>query len=178
MIAASSRASRISLLSTSEKGCVVLMRGSTWPHATGRGAAGGVASSEGASSEAIAATLPGNAAELEKIPELSASDRRRWSSAILAAVKAGANHAAEYQPLAASVRPSADQKRIERLLWERLKRVCDKVDIPTAAVAAREDIRKLVRGEQDIRLLQGWRRQFAGRELRDLAAREGVEFTC
>ena len=116
--------------------------------------------------------------DLEKMPNLSASDRRRWSSAILAAVKAGANHAAEYQPLAASVRPSAEQKRTERLLWERLKIVCEKVDIPTAAVAAREDIRKLVRGEQDIRLLQGWRRQFAGRELRDLAANEGGGFTC
>ena len=127
---------------------------------------------------AIAATQPGNAAELEKIPELSASDRRRWSSAILAAVKAGANHAAEYQPLAASARPSTEQKRTERLLWERLKVVCETVDIPTVAVAAREDIRKLARGEQDIRLLQGWRRQFAGRDLRDLAVREGAGFTC
>ena len=127
---------------------------------------------------ASAAALPGNAGDLEKMSDLSASDHRRWSSAILGAVKAGANHAAEYQPLAASVRPNAEQKRTERLLWERLKIVCEQVDIPTAAVAPRKDIQKLVRGEQDIRLLQGWRRQFAGRELRDLAAHEGWGFTC
>ena len=126
---------------------------------------------------AIAATLPGNAADLEQILELSASDRGRWSSAILAAVKVGLTHETEYQPLAAFVRPSIEQKRTERLLWERLKVVCKTDDIPTAAVAPRKDIRKLARGEQDIRILQGWRRQFAGRELRDLAAREGVEFT-
>ena len=127
---------------------------------------------------AIAATLPENAADLEKMPELSASDRRRWSSVILAAVEAGANHAAEYHPLAASVRPSTKEKRIERLLWEHFKVVCETNDIPTAAVAARKDIRKLAHGEQDIRLLQGWRRKFVGKKLRDLAAQEDVEFTC
>lgn len=127
---------------------------------------------------AIASMLPESTADLAKIPELPASDRRRWSSAILAAVKSGANHAAEYQPLTASVRPSTEQNRTERLLWERLKVVCETDDIPTAAVAAREDIRKLSRGEQNIRLLQGWRRQFVGRKLRDLAAQEGVGFTC
>jgi len=127
---------------------------------------------------AIAATLPGTAVDLEKIPELPASDCMRWSSAILATVKAGANHAAKYQPLAASLRPSTEQKRTERLLWERLKAVCETADIPTAAVAAREDIRKLARGERDIRLLLGWRRQFVGRDLRDLATKEGAGFTC
>jgi ribonuclease D len=127
---------------------------------------------------AIAAMLPGNAVDLEKIPELSASDRRRWSSAILSAVKAGTDHAAEYQPIASSALRSTEQKRTERLLWERLKVMCETDRIPTAAVAARADIRKLARGEQNIRLLQGWRRQFAGRKLRDLAAREGVVFTC
>ena len=127
---------------------------------------------------AIAATLPGNTTDLEKIPELSTSDYRRWSSAILAGVKAGAKQAAEYQPLAASVRPSIEQKRAERLLWERLKVACERADIPTAAVAPREDIRKLLRGEQDLRLLYGWRRQFAGRDLQKLAAEEGIGFTC
>jgi len=127
---------------------------------------------------AIAAMVPGEAADLERVLELSASDLRRWSSAILAVVKAGADHAAEYQPLAASVRPSTEQKRAERLLWERLKVVCEMDDIPTAAVAARKDVRKLARGEQDIRLLQGWRRRFVGEKLRDLATQEGKRITC
>jgi ribonuclease D len=127
---------------------------------------------------AIAATLPGNETDLEKIPGLSPSDYKRWSSAILVAVKAGAKQAAEYQPLAASVRPSIEQKRTERLLWEHLKVVCQRADIPTAAVAAREEIRKLLRGEQELTLLYGWRRQFAGRDLQKLAAKEGVGFTC
>ena len=122
--------------------------------------------------------LPRNSTDLEKIPELSTSDYRRWSSEILAGVKAGAKQAAEYQPLAAFVRPSIEQKRVERLLWERLKVVCERADIPTAAVAAREEIRKLLRGEQDLRLLYGWRRQFAGRDLQKLAAEEGVGFIC
>jgi ribonuclease D len=127
---------------------------------------------------AIAAMVPENVADLAKILELSTSDRRQWSSAILVAVKAGVSHAAEYQPLAASVRPSTEQKRTERLLWERLKVLCETIDIPTAAVAPRKDVRKLAYGEQDIRLLQGWRRNFAGQDLRDLAVQEGTGFTC
>jgi ribonuclease D len=127
---------------------------------------------------AIAATLPGNVADLENIPELSASDRKRWSSEILTTVKAGANDAAEYQPMTAFVRPSTEQKRAERVLWERLKIVCEAVGIPTATVAARNDIKKLARGEQDIRLLGGWRRQLVGRDLQDLAVQEGTVFTC
>lgn len=127
---------------------------------------------------AIASTLPVNAADLKKIPALAASDDRRWSSGILAAVQAGAKHAVKYQTLPASVRPSTEQKMTERLLWERLKDLCETNDIPMSVVATREDIRKLARGEQDIRLLRGWRQQFAGRELLDLAVRQGVGFNC
>jgi ribonuclease D len=122
--------------------------------------------------------LPGNSTDLEKIPELSMSDYRRWGSAILAGVKAGAKQATQYQPLAESVRPSMEQKRVERLLWEHLKVACKGADIPTAAVAAREDIRKLLRGEQNLRLLYGWRREFAGRDLQKLAADKGIGYTC
>ena len=127
---------------------------------------------------AIAATLPGNAADLEKIQGISEPNRRRWSSAILAKLKTGTIDAAKYQPITAPIRPSTKEKMRERLLWDRLKVVCEAADIPTAAVAAREEIRKLAGGEQDIQLLHGWRRKFAGRDLRDLAAREGAEFTC
>jgi ribonuclease D len=126
---------------------------------------------------AIAATVPTNSADLNKIPELLVTERRRWSSAILLAVKAGANLAPEYQPMDMSVRPNIEQKRAEQLLWQHLKVVCETVGIPTAAVAPREDIRKLVRGERDIRLLHGWRRQFVGRDLRDLVIQEGAELT-
>jgi ribonuclease D len=127
---------------------------------------------------AVAATLPENTKDLDKILELPTPDYRRWSSAILEGVKAGAEQAAEYQPLAASVRPSMEQKRAERLLWEHLKAVCERAGIPTAAVAAREDIRNLVRGEQDLKLLCGWRRQFVGQDLQKLAAKEDIGLTC
>ena len=66
----------------------------------------------------------------------------------------------------------------ERLLWERLKVVCETGNIPMGAVAARKDIRKLARGEIDIRLMKGWRRQFVGRVLCELAAHEfGIRAT-
>jgi ribonuclease D len=127
---------------------------------------------------AIAAKLPTNTADLKSISGLSVSDRSRWSSAILSTVKAGTKRAVEYQPLAAPVRPTLEQKRKERLLWERLKVICETGNIPMGAVAARKDIRKLARGECEIRLMKGWRRQFAGRDLFELAAHEEPGYTC
>jgi ribonuclease D len=127
---------------------------------------------------AVAEKLPTKSADLNKIRELSESDRKRWGSAILAAVQTGSINAREYQPMSKSLQLSAKEKKTERLLWEHLKVVCNAANIPTAAVVGRQEIRKLMSGEQDIRLLQGWRREFVGTNLRDMAVREGTSITC
>ena len=127
---------------------------------------------------AIAARLPESASTLENIPKFSVPDRRRWSSAILARVEIGVEAAADYQPMTPYMRPSTEQKRTEQLLWKCLKVVCETADIPTAAVATRDDIRKLACGDSNIQLLQGWRRRFVGRDLQSLAAQEDDKFRC
>ena len=126
----------------------------------------------------ISAALPRTVDELQGTSGLSQSEFKRWGDAITKVVAAGRNAAVDYIPLPRLQRPSTAQRESEQVLWSRLKELCLEAGIPTAAVARRADIRRLVSGREDLSLFHGWRAGFVGRELRELAARESLLSSC
>jgi ribonuclease D len=68
------------------------------------------------------------------------------------------------KPLTAAQEAQAD------LLSATLRLLADSHQLSPHAIAGRKDLEKLVRGESDTRLLEGWRRKVAGEHLLDLLA--------
>ena len=54
-------------------------------------------------------------------------------------------------------------------LWKHLGELCEAASIPTSLVARRDDIRALAGGRLDLRLMSGWRKEFAGELLSKMA---------
>lgn len=61
--------------------------------------------------------------------------------------------------------PSATEKKLTKKLMQKLQEIATEHDIDASYLARRKDIEKLVRGERQLPLLQGWRNVLAGKHI-------------
>ncbi len=70
--------------------------------------------------------------------------------------------------------PSATEKKLIKSLMQKLQNIATEHDIDPSYLARRKDIEKLVRGDRQLPLLQGWRYELAGKSIQQ--ALESEEF--
>jgi len=115
----------------------------------------------------IALALPKEAAELMAVPTLSDKTATRYGAQFLALITEARNKPALPVPM-----KCFPVKRLEKdeavqvnqllaLVHER----SDEYVLDPKAVTSRRELSRLLRGETDLRILRGWRRQFIGEEL-------------
>jgi len=122
----------------------------------------------------IARLAPKSMAELRRVRGLREDRLRRYGEAILAVVRESRDRAP--QPLEEGRRQPplepAQEAAID-LLSGALRLLAERHRIHPGVLANRKALERLVRGERDLPLLQGWRRELAGEHL--LAVLEGHE---
>lgn len=112
----------------------------------------------------IARRAPRDQGALVAIPELGEKAARKWGAQILEAIRHG--EAAGAQPVwAEPLRFSPEQRALRERLTEIVRTRAVERAISPALLATRRDIERLIGGDTDIPLLQGWRRELVGEEL-------------
>ena len=124
----------------------------------------------------IALAEPRDLSELRAISGISKRSSQKWRDSILKAVEIGIQSADNELSAPTKGRLAAEDKKRESILWSRLKEYSIAYDISVGAIGTRSDIRKLSQGMSNTRLLQGWRKELVGVNLRTLAEKHGAEF--
>lgn len=118
---------------------------------------------------AAAQLLPKNISQLESIANIKKAVIDNSGETILGCVKKALELTETDLPsIKKPKRLSADQEIIADLLLTLLKLIASKLNISPANIANRKMIEKLILGEKDIALLQGWRNKLAGEKLQNL----------
>ena len=118
---------------------------------------------------AAAQLLPKNISQLESIANIKKAVIDNSGETILACVKKALElEEIDLPSVKKPKRLSADQEIIADLLLTLLKLIASKQNISPANIANRKMIEKLILGEKDIALLQGWRNKLAGEKLQNL----------
>lgn len=114
--------------------------------------------------------LPRDAAGLSKIRGLEPAHIRREGETLLRLIAEGADMPREQWPVdtnrAAPMEPR--QEAMVDLLNAGLRLIAEKHQLSPQAIATRKDLEKLVRGESDCALLEGWRHVLVGEVLLQL----------
>jgi len=97
---------------------------------------------------------------LEVLPPAVA---RRHGDALLALLAAAGEHEAPSRPVYERMEPA--QERRARKLMAVLRELAEKHRVSTPLLATRKEVEALVKGERDLPLLRGWRRELAGDRL-------------
>tara|TARA_Y100000588_G_scaffold378289_1_gene458543 strand:+ start:179 stop:1270 length:1092 start_codon:yes stop_codon:yes gene_type:complete len=113
----------------------------------------------------IGQILPGKPEDFKSYPMLSKLSAKSWFGDLILAVKKGQQRRYSYVPISGHSRLTFEEKKKEKVLWAKLQNVCSEFNIASAAVCSKKDIRRLIRGDTDLKLLNGWREQFIGRAL-------------
>ncbi len=113
----------------------------------------------------IGQVLPGKLEDLSSHPMLAKLAAKSWFRDLILAVKKGQQKQYSFVPIVGHSRLTYEEKKKEKFLWDKLQNICSEFNIVSAAVCSKRDIRKLIRGDTDIKLLNGWREQFIGRTL-------------
>jgi ribonuclease D len=102
---------------------------------------------------------------------LSESQIRRFGGALIDIITTSLNtpEAQWPQPTEQYV-PSSAEKKLTRKLIQAVQAIATEHEIDPAYLARRKDIESLVRGDRNLLLLEGWRRQLAGEKLLQLLA--------
>ena len=118
---------------------------------------------------AAAQLLPKNINQLKTITNINKSTIENSGNIILECVKDALDlDESELPSTKKTKRLTADQEIIAELLLTQLKLLANEQNISPANIANRKMIEKLIYGEQDIPLLNGWRYQLAGKNIQDL----------
>lgn len=120
----------------------------------------------------IARLAPANQDKLGSIRTLPSKTLDRYAAIILEQVSQAAG--CTPQPLSQRARrnkPSVDEDALADLLQAQLRILAEKYQINSASLASRKELVALAQGEENVPVLQGWRREMAGNEL--LALRDG-----
>jgi ribonuclease D len=120
----------------------------------------------------IARLAPQQLDALGQMRNLQAKTLDRYGSRLLELVREGSQRQAE--PLPGWVRrskASAHDEALADVLQAQLRLLADQHSINSSTIASRKDLLALARGEQDLALLRGWRRELVGAEL--MAMRDG-----
>lgn len=111
---------------------------------------------------AIAQRQPRNLNQLRTIDGLTEKSIQRIGPPLLKVIE----HARQPQsPSMIQTELNAEQRGLVRRLMARLRAIAETVSIAPSLIANRNTIERLVVGERDLSLLEGWRKEVAGREL-------------
>jgi ribonuclease D len=120
----------------------------------------------------IARLAPDSTAKLAKIRNLQPKTLERYGQNFVRLVEEARQR--EPRPLRGWKRrskPSAQEEALADLLHAQLRLLADKHQINSSVLASRKNLLDLVRGDRDVAVLHGWRREMVGAEL--LAICEG-----
>ena len=119
----------------------------------------------------MARFAPTSANKLLQIRGLEAREVERHGQAIIEQITAGKEVPKEQWPKICKPTPLSNQQdAVVDLLMALLRKQCDDQSITPSAVATRKDLESLVRGDEDVQLLQGWRHEIVGQTLADFLA--------
>ncbi len=114
----------------------------------------------------LARFAPDSKNKLSQIRGLEPRDIERSGNAILDTIATAKTiPEADWPILIKPVPLTNQQEALMDALMALLRKYCDEQSITPVAVATRKDIEKLVRGERDSPLLQGWRKRIVGQKL-------------
>lgn len=117
----------------------------------------------------IAKLMPGNMDRLARIRGLEEGTVKRQGQALLAVIEQAKGLPKEDWPeLHKGARLPLEQEPLVDVLMALLRQRCRQQQISPGAVAGRRDLERLVMGEEDLPLQQGWRAAIAGDALQKL----------
>ena len=113
----------------------------------------------------IARNLPSKASELRDMEYLNQNIIDNWGCDLIRVVKYGIDSSPDFKLIDRWVRPTQQIKVLGDRMWFFLCDLCERENIPTSAVASRDEIRAFAQGGENFKFLFGWRLQFAGNSL-------------
>jgi len=118
----------------------------------------------------IARRTPRTLQELSRIRGVESAFVRNNGEALLYRVRQGLEAPREQWPVEKS-RPdklSSDEEAALDILGGALRLIAEKADLSPQVIASRKDLAALLKGDEQARLLKGWRREVAGEPLQKL----------
>ncbi|MFW5425803.1 MAG: ribonuclease D [Methylophagaceae bacterium] len=116
----------------------------------------------------LAKLAPESIDKFSMIRGLEANTISRYGDTLLAEIKQAKSVPKEQWPVLKKVQPlSQQQNAIVDALMALVRKFCDEQSIAPVAVASRKEIERMVSGETDLPILQGWRNEIVGHHLKD-----------
>ena len=110
---------------------------------------------------------PETSDKFSMIRSIEASTIKRHGNHLLEEIKLAKTVPKDEWPVVKKTQPlSQQQNAIVDALMALLRKYCDEQSISPVAVASRKDIERMVSGETDLPLLQGWRNEIVGHHLK------------
>lgn len=115
----------------------------------------------------LAKLAPETSDKFDMIRSLEASTIKRHGDILLEEIKLAKAVRKDQWPIVKKTQPlSQQQNAIVDALMALLRKYCDEQSISPVAVASRKEIERMVGGETDLPLLQGWRNEIVGHHLK------------
>jgi ribonuclease D len=115
----------------------------------------------------LAKLAPETSDKFDMIRSLEASTIKRHGDILLEEIKLAKAVPKDQWPIVKKTQPlSQQQNAIVDALMALLRKYCDEQSISPVAVASRKEIERMVGGETDLPLLQGWRNEIVGHHLK------------
>lgn len=115
----------------------------------------------------LAKFQPESIRDMDDIEGLHAKQIQRMGTMLIQMVKQAAVELPVEQPLP-DAELTGEQRGLAKKIMMRLRQIGEEQSIASSLIANRSAIEKLVLGQRDIALLQGWRAEVAGRELLEM----------
>ena len=115
----------------------------------------------------LAKLAPESTDKFSMIRGLEAGTISRYGKALLAEIEQAKSLPKEQWPVLKKIQPlSQQQNAIVDALMALVRKFCDEQSIAPVAVASRKEIERMVSGETDLPILQGWRNEIVGQHLK------------
>ncbi|MDC9726099.1 MAG: ribonuclease D [Gammaproteobacteria bacterium] len=116
----------------------------------------------------LAKLAPESIDKFSMVRGLEANTIGRHGDALLAEIKKAKALDKEQWPVLKKTKPlSQQQNAIVDALMALVRKFCDEQSIAPVAVCSRKEIERMVAGETDLPILQGWRNEIVGHHLKD-----------
>lgn len=116
----------------------------------------------------LAKLAPGSMDKLSMIGLLETSTINRYGKTLLAEIKQAKSLPKEQWPVLKKKQPlSQQQNAIVDALMALVKKLCDEQSIAPVAVTSRKEMERMISGETDLPILQGWRNEIVGHHLKN-----------
>ncbi|NQY27173.1 MAG: ribonuclease D [Piscirickettsiaceae bacterium] len=114
----------------------------------------------------LAKLAPESTDKFSLIRNLEAGTIKHHGNTLLAEIKQAKSIPKEQWPVLKKVQPLTQQQNaIADALMALLRKFCDEQSISPVAVASRKEIERLVAGDEDLAITQGWRNEIVGHHL-------------